>query len=410
VLGDRSLLPETLALQRRALDLTPADAPFRPFRLSTLAGLLEEAAVVLDEPARGTEAVAVARAAADSRPADHPNKHELIFNLASTLLRWRAGADRAADRLDEAERLYRTGRDMLPPGHPDHARFISALSQVLYVRYEETGDRSGLAEALALAREAVRLTPPDDPFRTERRMLLARPCTVLHDLAQEEDGQAATLPAAALASWDAVVADEDLPIGRRLDAQQTRARLALAGGGQPATRRAEPLASWDAAVGDEDLPIGRRPEGQETRARLALAGDDPHLALRALEDALAQMPRIARRWLTGPARKDAARRAPHLAAQAAVAAIRCGRPAYAVELLERGRAVLYSEAMTGRRLRTLLESVDPVAAERLARIDSALSEADIFANVVAVKVKSKERRAFGRVVTTDEKTWDPRPQ
>ncbi|NEC79407.1 hypothetical protein G3I38_09105, partial [Streptomyces sp. SID7958] len=97
-------------------------------------------------------------------------------------------------------------------------------------------------------------------------------------------------------------------------------------------------------------------------------------------------------------------------AQAAVAAIRCGRPGYAVELLERGRAVLYSEAMTGRRLRTLLESVDPVAAERLARIDSALSEADIFANVVAVKVKSKERRAFGRVVTTDEKTWDPRPQ
>ncbi|MEU2385077.1 CHAT domain-containing protein [Streptomyces sp. NPDC012461] len=367
VLGDRSLLPETLALQRRALDLTPADAPFRPFRLSTLAGLLEEAAVVLDEPARGTEAVAVARAAADSLPADHPNKHELIFNLASTLLRWRAGADRAADRLDEAERLYRTGRDMLPPGHPDHARFISALSQVLYVRYEETGDRSGLAEALALAREAVRLTPPDDPFRTERRMLLARPCTVLHDLAQEEDGQAATLRAEALASWDAVVADEDLPIGRRLEAQ-------------------------------------------ETRARLALAGDDPHLALRALEDALAQMPRIARRWLTGPARKDAARRAPHLAAQAAVAAIRCGRPAYAVELLERGRAVLYSEAMTGRRLRTLLESVDPVAAERLARIDSALSEADIFANVVAVKVKSKERRAFGRVVTVDEKTWDPRPQ
>ncbi|MFJ9664884.1 CHAT domain-containing protein [Streptomyces sp. NPDC101219] len=365
VLGDSSLLPETVALQRRALELTPADAPFRPFRLSTLAGLLDEAAVVLDEPARGTEAVAVARAAADSLPWDHPNKHELIFNLASTLLRWRTGGDRAAERLDEAERLYRSGLAMLPPAHPDHARFISSLSQVLHVRYEETGDRGGLVEAVALAREAVRLTPSDDPFRTERRMLLARPCTVLHDLAGE-DGEAATLRAEALAAWDAVAADENLPIGRRVEVQQQRARLAL-------------------------------------------AGNDPHLALRALEDALAQMPRIARRWLTGPVRKGTARRAPRLAAQAAVAAIRCGRPAYAVELLERGRAVLYSEAMAGRRLRTLLESVDPVAAERLARIDSALSGADFFANVAAVEVKSTQRRSFGRTVTRDETSWDPGP-
>ncbi|CAL9346804.1 CHAT domain-containing protein [Streptomyces sp. enrichment culture] len=367
VLADRSLLPETLALQRRALDLTPADAPFRPFRLSTLAGLLEEAAVELDEPAWADEAVAVAREAADSLPADHPNKHELLFNLASTLLYRMSQVDRAAEGLDEAERLYRTGRAMLPPGHPDHARFISSLSQVLHVRYEETGDRGGLAEAVDLAREAVRLTPPDDPFRTERRMLLARPCTVLHDLAQEEGGEAAALRAEALAAWEAVAADENLPIGRRI-------------------------------------------EVQHQRARLALAGDDPHLALRALEDVLARMPRIARRWLTGPVRKDAARRAPHLAAQAAVAAIRCGRPGYAVELLERGRAVLYSEAMAGRRLRTLLESVDPAAAKRLARIDAALSGADFFANVTAVEVRSRERRAFGRVVTTHEKAWDPRPQ
>ncbi|MGW6293348.1 CHAT domain-containing protein [Streptomyces sp. NPDC055058] len=361
VLGDRSLLPEAVALQRRALELTPDDAPFRPFRLSTLACLLEEAAGALDDPALGAEAVAVAREAADSLPADHPSKHELLFNLATPVLHWGSGGE----RLDEAERLHRAGRAMLPPGHPDHARFLSSLSQVLYVRHQETGDRSGLVEALALAREAVRLTPPDGPFRTERHMLVARPCTVLHDLARE-DGEAAALRAEALAAWDAVAADGNLPIGKRVEVQQKRARLAL-------------------------------------------AGDDAHLALRALEDALARMPRLAERWLTGPVRKDAARRAPQLAAQAAVAAVRCGRPGYAVELLERGRAILYSEALTDRRLHALLESVDPVAAGRLAQIDSALSGADFFANVVAVETKFREQRAFGRVVTKAETSWDPGP-
>ncbi|MDG9702934.1 CHAT domain-containing protein [Streptomyces sp. DH37] len=364
VLVDETLLPESVDLQRRALELTPGDAPFRPFRMSTLAGVLNQLAEASDDVALGEEAVAVARAAADALPADHPNKHELLFNLATSVLRWKGEGEGAVARLDEAERLYRTGRAMLPDDHPDHARFLSSISQVLHLRHRETGDRRSLVEAVALAREAVRLTPAHDVFRTERHILLARPCTALYDLTEEEPEAAAL--------------------------------------------RAEALAAWEVAVADDGLPTRERQEAQKKRARLALADGDPHLALQALEDVLAEIPRIARRSLSGPVRKGTARQAPGLAAQAAVAAIDSGRPERAVELLEQGRAILYAQAMTGWRLRALLRTVDPGAARRLEEIDAGLAEADFFANITAVEVKSQVRRASGRVVTKSETSYDPR--
>lgn len=364
-LGDRTLVPEAVELGRRALDLTPADAPVRPLRLSDLAVLLESAAGALDRSDLLVEAETLAREAAGLLPPGHPRRHELLYNLASTVMQASATDRDRLPRLQEAERLYREAWSLLPRDHPDQPRFLSSVSQVLRLRHDVTGDRDCLAEAVDLARRAVRLTPPGAEFRTERQILLARPCTALHDLT-EDPAQAAALREEALAAWDAVVADENQPFGRRKEAHRQRARLALAAG-------------------------------------------RPRIALRALEEVLDGMPRTLRRHLSGPDRLGGAERAPQIAAQAAVVAIRCGRPGHAVELLERGRAVLYSEALTGRRVQALLERLDPAAAERLRELDSELSRADFMAHVAEVRTVVRKRGFLGRTVTGDEQIHDPRP-
>ncbi|MGW5095737.1 CHAT domain-containing protein [Streptomyces nodosus] len=365
MLSDDTLLPESLGLRRRALALTPADEPFRPFRMSMLADALGVLAEETENAELAEEALALDHEAADALPEDHPQKHELLFNLASQFVRGRGGGDGAVQRLAEAERLYRRGLARLPAGHPDQPRFTSSVAQVLHLRYEETGDRRTLADAVALARDALARTPSHDPFRIARTLLLARVCTALHDLDGAEPADAAL--------------------------------------------RAEALGAWEAVAADPHLPEGSWLEAQEQSAALSRAGGDPERALVALEAALARVPRLARRSLAGPVRKGTARRAPELAVQAAIAAVEAGRPTHAVDLLEKGRAILYGQAMTAWRHRSWLRSIDPEAADRLEKIDAELAEADFFANVTTVDVRVTRRRASGRADEESVRTWDPRP-
>ncbi len=366
VLNDATVVTESIDLRRRAAALTPEDDPFRPFRLSNLAHALATGARSERSAALAEEGLAVARQAADALPQDHPRKHELLLNLASHLIATRGEGDQALRRLAEAERLYRFGLTRLPPGHRDHPRFTSSVSQVLQLRYDETGDRSTLDEAVVLAREAVAETHADDEHRTSRLILLARALTARHE-------------------------------------------LSTADGAPDADLRAEALDAWDAVAADPRLPDRKRFEADERRAELAAAGDDPERALDALAASLARIPRLSRRSLTGPVRVAATWRGAQLAAGAAVAAIDAGHPDRAVELLEEGRAILYRQAMAAGRLRTLLRETDPDAARRLAEIDEELSSADVYGNVSAIVTRTRVERGFGRAPKVTEQSVDPRP-
>ena len=70
----------------------------------------------------------------------------------------RAGLDRGIDLLRRAVNAA--------PGHESLAEWLSALPTALLIRYEQAGTRADLDEAVAAAREAVRLTPADHPGRT----------------------------------------------------------------------------------------------------------------------------------------------------------------------------------------------------------------------------------------------------
>ncbi|MGY4994829.1 CHAT domain-containing protein [Streptomyces sp. 900105245] len=364
VLSDGTLLQEWVDVRRQALALTPRTDPFRPFRVSNLAGALYELSRYENDTDRADEALALAREAADALPEDHPRKHELLLNLANHHMHQGGGADGTA-RLAEAERLYRDGLARLPADHHDVPRFTSSLSQVLHMRYRTNGDRATLVDAVGMAREAAARTPADDWFHTVRLLLFARSATALYDLTAD--------------------AHPDAEL------------------------RAEALAAWDEVAQDERFTRGVWFEAQEKRAVLARAAGDPEHALRALEAALEKVPGLARRSFAGPLRKGVARKAPELALQAALAAVEAGRPGHAVELLERGRAILYEQEILSWRHRAELRRTDPRTAERLERIDRRLVTADFFANAARIDFQAVTQHRFGRTTTDMTRSWDPRP-
>lgn len=356
VLTDITLLPESVDLRRQALALTPPGDTCRPFRLANLSQALRELADARADHALGDEAVACAREAADALPEGDPARDQVLFNLGAVLSSDPMRDEDAEGRLAEAEQAYRRGLAGLPAGHPDVLRFLSAIGRVRLLRYEETGDRRLLDDAVALVRDAVARTPRDHGMWWGRNECLARACTALHE----------------------------------------------AGGGTDPALRAEALAAWEVVATAPAAPAHQRVEAQERRAALARAAGDPALALRALEAALDELSVLSRRSLTGPWRKGGARHSARIAARAAEAALDCGRTDRAVELLENGRAVLYGQAIATRRHWAPLRAIDPEAAGRLAEIDARLGEADFLANVRVVTTEVVRRGLFGR--KTEEKT------
>ncbi|MGC0334030.1 tetratricopeptide (TPR) repeat protein [Streptomyces sp. SAI-170] len=367
VLSDGTLLPESLELCREALARTPQDDPFRPYRMSNLAGALGDFAEHQGDRAAAAEGLELARTAADAFPEDHPRKHELLLNLAGHLLRAGRTEEERPEYLTEAEQLYRRGLARLPADHPDQGRFLSSISQVRHVEHLRTGDREALADAVRLAREALERTLPDDPYWVERHILLARPCTALHQLTDPASPEAEALRTEALQVWQTIAEDPRTGSKYRLEAQEKRAILAQGAG-------------------------------------------DPRLALQVLEGLFEdEIPQQAQRSLAGPVRKGTAALAPALAARAARAAIDSGDAERAVHLLENGRAILYGQALTARRLREAIERIDPTAARRLAEIDAKLTTADFYANVSGFEVKTVEKDASGRVLKETSSRKDPRP-
>ena len=63
-----------------------------------------------------------------------------------------------------------------PPGHPDRAMYLSNLGAALRTRFERTGERADLDEAVTVGRHAVAATPPTTPTAPDGCPTSASPC------------------------------------------------------------------------------------------------------------------------------------------------------------------------------------------------------------------------------------------
>ncbi|KAH7909374.1 TPR-like protein [Hygrophoropsis aurantiaca] len=163
--GDRSDLDEAIELNRAALVLCPQGHPDRSTSLNNLAVTLSARFEQFSHRSDLDEAIELNRAALMLRLPGHPLHPMSLHNLALTLsTRFEQFGDRSD--LDEAIELNRTVFVLLPPGHSHHPTSLNNLASALSTRFNQFGDRASLDEAIELSRAALVLCPPGNPLRS----------------------------------------------------------------------------------------------------------------------------------------------------------------------------------------------------------------------------------------------------
>jgi tetratricopeptide (TPR) repeat protein len=163
-LGDLDSLAEAVELHRQALVLRPQGNPDRSSSLSNLANALQTRCEQLGDLDSLAEAVELHRQALVLRPQGNPDRSSFLSNLANALqTRFEQLGD--LDSLAEAVELHRQALALRPQGHPDRSDSLNNLANALKIRFEQLVDLESLAEAVDLYRQALVLRLRGHPLR-----------------------------------------------------------------------------------------------------------------------------------------------------------------------------------------------------------------------------------------------------
>lgn len=314
-------LDESVEVGRQALAALPPRGPRGILALIQLGASLGERYDATGHPADLAEVIRVHQDALRLVGDDytHPARWTIITHLSQAFAERAVLSDNLAD-LDEAVTLANSTLDHVPDSDPVKAMLLSTLAGALRRRYAMTRAAQDLADGLRAQRRVVALTPDDHPARSQRLV-----------------GLAAMLVDEYQAAGNVERLTEALPLLR--DAYQIQVAP---------------------------------PHDRITAARLfgslsAQTGDD-HGALEGLSKAVELLPRLAWRGVGRATREEQLRRLTFIASDAAALAIRVGKPKLAVELLEQGRAVLWSQTLQIRTDFTALAEVAPDLAAALTQL------------------------------------------
>jgi hypothetical protein len=183
--GQESLVAEAIGLHREALSLRPPGHPDRSMSCTNLANSLLERFELTGEVSLFPEAIHLQREALLLRPKGHPYRCMTCNNLANAL--WTFYKQTGHEfLLIEAIGLHREALSLRPSGHPLRSTSCTNLAVTLGARFEETGEEFLLSEAIALSREALLLRPGGHPRRLESCNELAALLKTLFDLKGDE--------------------------------------------------------------------------------------------------------------------------------------------------------------------------------------------------------------------------------
>ena len=158
-------LDEAIVLAREALDLCPQGHPDRPVSLNNLTNCLSARYNQFGAMQDLDEAIVLNREALDLRPQGHPDRSVSLTNLSADLSA-RYNRLGAMEDLDEAIVLVREALDLCPQGHLDRSPSLNNLAHHLSSRYKRQGAKEDLDEAIILDRETLDLRPQGHPDRS----------------------------------------------------------------------------------------------------------------------------------------------------------------------------------------------------------------------------------------------------
>ena len=163
-LGTPSDNDEALGLERSALELYPQEHPHRATSLSKLATYYDSRFALFGSLSDLDEALALGRTALELRPQGHPDRVHSLENVGVCLYR-RFTRLNTLSNLDEALTLHRNVLELLPQGHPGRATALRHIANCLHSRFAQLGSLDNLDEAIVLARDSLELCPQEHPYR-----------------------------------------------------------------------------------------------------------------------------------------------------------------------------------------------------------------------------------------------------
>ena len=164
-LGAMEDLNEAIVLDREALGLRPSGHPDRSTSLNNLAVDLSSRYEQLGVMEDLDEAIVLDREALALRPQGHPNRSMSLINIAARLSSRYKQLGAMAD-LDEAIVLDLEALSLCPQGHPDRSALLNNHADNLSTRYNKLGTMEDLYQAIVLGREALGLRPQGHPDRS----------------------------------------------------------------------------------------------------------------------------------------------------------------------------------------------------------------------------------------------------
>ena len=405
--GDAADLDAAIDAVRRAADLTPPGHRDLAMYLSNLGVSLRTRFERAGDAADLDAAIDAGRRAVDLIPPGHPDLAAYLSNLGDAL---RVRFERAGDAgdLDAAINVVRRAVDLIPPGHQSRAGILSNLGLALRARFERAGDAGDLDAAIDAGRRAAALTPPGHAGAAPRLCRtwgspcapgssgLGTPETSTARSSSAGGPRASPRPAAPAApgscrTWKAPWSPGSSGPGTRATStpRSTPAGEAadLTPPGHPGLaghlsnlglalrarfERAGDVGDLDAAIGcwrqASDVPAGT-PSVRLAAARAwgeaAAAAGRTREAAEGYAAAVGLLPTTAWHGLDRATREEHLAQWAGLAADAAACAILDTRPGLAVELLEQGRSVLWTQSLNLRSDLSLLADKAPGLAERL---------------------------------------------
>ena len=164
-LGRMDDLDEAIKCNREALTLSPLGHQCHSTSLSNLAIAILARYKQLGRIEDLEDAITYNRETLALRPLGHPERSMSLINLASAVID-RYDRLGSMDDLDEAIKCNREAFSLSPLGHRCHSTSLNNLAVVILTRYEESGQIKDLEAAITCNRKALILRPLGHPDRS----------------------------------------------------------------------------------------------------------------------------------------------------------------------------------------------------------------------------------------------------
>lgn len=160
--GELSDLNRSIELQEDAVKLSSDEHPDKPNFLNSLACSLVYRFEKVGDLSDINKAVQAAEDAVNLTPDGHPDKPARLINIANSLL---PRSERLANlsHLDKAIQIQEAALQLLTEGHPDKHMYLHNIGTSLTSRFEKVGNLTDLERSIQVEEDALQIIPEEHP-------------------------------------------------------------------------------------------------------------------------------------------------------------------------------------------------------------------------------------------------------